>query len=263
MRRKIAVLVSMVMIISMCNVVAFASDTLPTEVETPDVIASMEARFAESELLDYLDDNGIAVNPNDQLVAVSSSENSQDEVVMLKVIQENDNHYDVYTLISLDAEANPVDSPISVAEPTMMRTNIGQIIWEPNWDDAITINVMASYDTLLYSFDGLVSRIFLQPKAINFTYSYNHGYVSVEYINVILGAQGAYYDANFNFIQADYQAEACRVFKNNPNAGVVYSASGSLPSGVNIEYVGLGAGVFAEIEASVDGNYDYHSSLIM
>lgn len=88
MKKLLSLIVTLTMVIGVFCVPASAEEaSISSDVPTYEVLATMDAQFAETELREYLAENGIEVHAGHILTAVSVDSGNQDEVLALQIGQ--------------------------------------------------------------------------------------------------------------------------------------------------------------------------------
>lgn len=171
MKKLLSLIVTLTMVIGVFCVPASAEEaSISSDVPTYEVLATMDAQFAEPELREYLAENGIEVHAGHILTAVSVDSGNQDEVLALQIGQKQNDSYTIHSLIELDESGKEVNAPISVVPPT--SRSISSITWNPNdsWGTgAITMDVSVNYYWDVIETDNpLLLRAFLYPTKVTF-----------------------------------------------------------------------------------------------
>lgn len=145
MKKLLSLIVTLIMLGCIFCVPASAEEApISSDAPTYEVLATMDAQFAEPELREYLAENGIEVHAGHEIVALSVENETGDDLMGLQVIRQegNQNQYKTNTLISLNENGNEIDAPIAVT-PSLSRASTN-ISWVPNsitGGGPITINV--------------------------------------------------------------------------------------------------------------------------
>ena len=237
------------------------AEQVPEVITTPvtaEVLATTQVAKIQPELLNYIENQGIDIHPEDELKAVAIEEDgSDDELVLLQVLQHSGNSYTTHTFYSFDADGKKVNAPITVSKQSTRASYFEDFQWTHGWTGAITIVGSALYDMEPMILPNGLTRTYMYPRGLSFVYNYTSGYVPVSNIKMNFGIFGPRYNANDIFIEYDYRNwNVVVINKTNPVAGWNYSATGGLPSSVKVSNESDASGMYVAIEATVNGTYD-------
>lgn len=264
MKKKVLSLtIVFALLTGLINIAAVADENPPTQVTgTPNcqVLATMDARYAEQELTDYLFDNGIYVQPGDEIVAVSIEDGTKDGLMGLQVNREEGAYCVSDSLIIMNDEGEQIDAPIAVSSPLSRSST--NITWVPNsitGGGPITVNVTAYYSLeVIGNFPN--ERYFVDPAGFTYRYTKNRN-CDVEILNMAMDFSGRQCNSNYEVICDPYEVRLGTKNVANPVEGTSYTCTVSYSNLFKLEYLQGTGGVAASqlyivMDTIIDDNWD-------
>ena len=261
MKKLLSLIVTLIMVGCIFCVPASSEEApISSDAPTYEVLATMDAQFAEPELREYLAENGIEVHAGHEIVALSVENETGDGLMGLQVIRQegNQNQYKTNTLISLNENGNEIDAPIAVT-PSLSRASTN-ISWVPNsitGGGPITINVTANYYIdVIGNFPS--ERYFVDPVSFTFSYRYNNSSAKVESINMGMDFCGKRCNSNYVVINDTWEERVASYYSVNPIANRSYTAYATNSSSYKLEYIqgSYDSQLYIVMETTVNNNWD-------
>ncbi len=200
------------------------------------VLGTMDACYADEDLKSYLMENGVNVQPGDEISLIQNRSRNRaiPFYTELQVVQYDDvlNEYCVSTVLAYTENSEGI-LPTDVSA-IVNKTRGSHSISYDYKNNTITLTIIANYDKTTPVIDNQV-RTAYNPKSIGFKYTKtSSATVSVNSVDVTLTTSGDLY--SFNLGQTTNYDYTYNIRKNqsNPTAGTTYSQSGGLASGLSI-----------------------------